>query len=488
MDVKTKEIVDFGAKGLQEDDVLKMPVLYLMDKGGKYRFWQIIVGVTKDIVEADRKDTDGEWLEEVKFIPVDDDIIARGDLPDGAQGIYWTRSGQEGGSATKITKPTYVAKGTNVGKKNYTTPFTAALRKVMSKYNDKLKDGMTPNKADLKPRDYIYTIAELCKRAGDSPWRVFPMAFHSVEDEKNWKHIKFPAIIQPKYDGTRLLSVNLQSPECEKSGIDTYSRGRENFTGQEHIIRELEELLADYPNLYLDGELWKKGYGLQDISGSSRRLKTDSKSKRDKPIKLEYHVFDSFYVDKPQEPFEKREKRLIDIFAAAKENGTKLKYVHLVPTTKVATKEDAIALYESFIEEGDSQLEGAIIRNVDSPYQLGVDKEERTYKSLKMKPRDDKEYKIVGFTEGTGKNKNLIIWICVGPSGKQFTVTPNWTEEKREKVFKLFKGDPSIFDAEFKDKLAVIQYSILSKDDMPQQPKFLRFYEPSLDEKLNELI
>jgi ATP-dependent DNA ligase len=477
MDIKTQEIVTFGEKGQLKDDVLKFPILYSMDKGKKYRFWQIVVGLTKDEIEVDRSDTDGNWLDKITFIPVTKAMIERSDLPENAQGIYWTRSGQEGG-AVKITKPTYVAKGTNIGRKNYTTAFTGAIRRVMTKYNEKIKDGNTPDKESLKPRDHVYKIEELLtsETRGKTPWRVFPMAFHSVENAKNWPKIKYPAIIQPKYDGTRLLVVS--HPDIPNQ-IDSYSRGRETYAGQEHIIDELKPMLENYPGLYVDGELWKKGYGLQDISGSSRRIKS---SKKGDPIKLEFHIFDAFYLDKAQ-TFEQRSKLLDELF-----KNHKSEYVFQVPNTIVDSKENALEIYEGFISES-SQLEGAMLRNLDSPYELGINKEERTYKSLKIKPRPESEFKIIDFTDGKGKNKNLVIWVCEGPEpkNKRFTVTPNWPEAKREKTFKLFKSNPDKFDL-FRNEEAVIEYSILSNDGMPQQPKFLRFRKPELDVKLLDLI
>ena len=164
MDVKTKEIVDFAKLGKVEDKVLKMPMLYSRDKAGKFRLWQIVAGLTAEEVEPDRDDTDGAWLESITWIPVKNSFIERGDLPDGAMGVYYTISGQEDG-AVKITKPTYVKEGTNIGKKNYTTAFTGALRKVMTDYNHKIKKGSVTNKADVKMRNDKTTIKTLSLKA-----------------------------------------------------------------------------------------------------------------------------------------------------------------------------------------------------------------------------------------------------------------------------------------------------------------------------------
>lgn len=525
MDIKTKEIVDFAKRGKIEKGVLRFPVLYSMTKAGKYRSWQVVVGIAKEEVLADRSDTDGAWLAKVKFVPVTEDLIARGDLPEGARGIYWTVSGQEGGK-TKISKPTYVEKGTNAGKKNYTTAFTAAIRKTMTLYNKKIKDGNSPKKDHLKARDHKFTFEELMREPGrgDTPWRVFPMAFKSIGDPEdirkndtaatpNLKHIKFPAYMQPKYDGTRLLVVSHPMlPEIDisdgssttqdgekpqkpqKAKIDAYSRGRETSEGNLHILRELAPVLKKFPGLYLDGELWKEGYSLQDISGSSRRTKDSKTASKSESIKLDFNVFDAFYVDKPDMPFEERIKLVEKVFL---EMGSATS-VKKVPTVQVKNKKEMLELYDQYVsdaQKNEEQLEGGMVRNRDSPYEMGTQKEERTYKSLKIKPREDAEYEIKGYTEGKGKNRGALIWIIWGPEPpkdskkkrKTASVTPNWTDEKRDQVFKLFEDDPKTFE-HFKGQEAVIQYSTLSNDDMPQQPKFLRFRKPELDTLLNDLL
>ena len=135
----------------------------------------------------------------------------------------------------------------------------------------------------------------------------------------------------------------------------------------------------------------------------------------------------------------------------------------------------------------DDDYEGAIIRNSDSPYEVGVNKEKRSYQTLKLKPRFDAEFKVVDFKQGKkGKEKGAVIWICEA-NGKEFSVTPNWPQEERYKWFKeLQKTDKkgkTRFEKTWKGKMATISYATLSNDQLPQQPKFLRFR----DEDLNHL-
>ena len=502
MDKKTKEIVDFAKTGQIDPKTgwLKFPVLYSMDKHKKFRYWQVIVGIALNQPIADRSDTDGAWISKVKFEPVTQEYIERGELPKKAEGVYWTRSGQEGG-AEKITKPTYIDKGTNTGRKNYTTSFTQSIRKCMTAFNSRVKKGSVPDKSVLKPRDEVHTFEELMglTHRGDTPWRVFPMALHNVDDTKsdNWARIKYPLFVQPKYDGTRFIVVSHPLlPTIEINGtkyhIDSYSRGREHYP-QEHILAELASTMAKYPGLHLDGELWKEGHSLQDISGSSRREKD---SKREDAVQLNFNVYDAFYVDKPKMPFEERNAIIDDFFDDLEGNRT-TSYVTRVSTVEVDNKTEFDETYQQYLDKG---YEGAVARMADSPYEVGINKEERSYQTLKRKPRDDAEWPIVGFADGKrGKEKGAIIFECARRDNdknkdkplsdrKKFTVTPNWTYKKRYNTYEFFSNNSDIFMNEFYGKEAVIEYATLSKDDIPQQLKFIRFRDPKLDEKLNTYL
>ena len=48
----------------------------------------------------------------------------------------------------------------------------------------------------------------------------------------------------------------------------------------------------------------------------------------------------------------------------------------------------------------------------------------------------DKEFKIVDFTEGEGKFKGCVIWICDIGNGKTCRVTPKGTLKQKQEWFK----------------------------------------------------
>ena len=369
-------------------------------------------------------------------------------------------------------------------------------------------------KDKLKKKGETHTLAELAKMKyrGDTPWRVYVMLLNDYNKNSNARHIKFPCYVQAKINGTHFVAVSdpvlptvtiedkdRKHPlKFENVHLDYYTRGREKFEGQEHILCELYPILAKYPGLHVTGELWKKGVHLQDISGSSRRIKeTKNKpSQRAKAIKLDLYIFDVFYIDKPKMPFKKRFALIKQIFQDLDTLDYPIKYIKMVPTYEADDKAQLESIYRSFLDE---DYEGAVVRNENSPYEMGINKENRSYQTMKMKPRPDSEFQVWGFTDGDkGKAVGAIKWICIQreedfpgtkpEERKEFNVDPNWTYEIRYKLYKKLKENPKWFDENIKGKLATISYSELSKDMIPQQPKFLQFRDEKLEQKVAKFI
>jgi hypothetical protein len=498
-----EQVIEFVQQG-KINNVLTMPTLYSINKNGKYLLWTIYIGLT---VPSD----DEEEEESTKIIPITDEYINRGKLPKHSAGTYWTISGIEGMKMTR-SENTYVFAGKNIGKKNFTTPLTQAILNARTIFNNKIRKGHVLSKKFLKKLGEVYTFEDLLsdKTRGEHPWRVFAMAVH--EYKKNKDKISYPATIQYKLDGTLFIVVhhpllpeisvlveeneeNGENEENEKERtmrLDGYSRGKETIEGQEHIYNSIYNIALKYPGLHFVGELWKEGYGLQEVSGISRR-KLDSKKKEDK-ILLDFNIFDCFYIDRPELGFMDRQQILLEISSQLGEQ----KYVKFITTHMVDDEEEMLKLYHSFIEKG---LEGAIVRNADSPYEFGINKEVRSYQSLKLKPRPDAEWPVVGFTCGKGKETNAVIWVCAEndegvvlragkilplEERKIFNVTPNQPTDLRKQIYEKLSKNQEFFQKEIYGKLLVISYSVLSNDKLPQQPKALRFREPEISEKILE--
>jgi hypothetical protein len=171
--------------------------------------------------------------------------------------------------------------------------------------------------------------------------------------------------------------------------------------------------------------------------------------------------------------------------------------IRLMPEWTVKNKNEATVLYRSFLKEG---LEGAILRNPDGVYEFGIDKEKRSEHILKFKPREDAEWPVVSYKVGVGREKNAITWTCAAndttsnpkPLNKRriFHVVPNGSIEGRDSLYaklgpppeKIGEFPKSAPFAKIYGKMLVIQYSTISNDEIPQQPKALRFHDPEVDE------
>jgi len=152
------------------------------------------------------------------------------------------------------------------------------------------------------------------------------------------------------------------------------------------------------------------------------------------------------------------------------------------------------AFAKKCLKEG---YEGAIARKDMAGYRYGYN----NYHSdnlVKIKPKFDSEYPLVGFTQGTrGKDVGAIIWECevpepLDPKDKRFTVVPNMPLEDRKRLYEclseIVEGQDgktiTRFERDLKGKPITIEYASLSaKTGKPQQPKAIavRTYENGSD-------
>jgi ATP-dependent DNA ligase len=441
------------------------PPVESKDSMGRTRKWSITIRIITGKQPVRRKinwDLDTDTVIDIKkafYKEVPTNVIAQ----------IWTEQGIEakGDSKYKVTRsiPTYITKGKNIGRSNETNVFTQALISARSKY--------------------LKRMQESSARTNTS--RYFPVAVHKYDDKPRdtSRRIIYPAAVQRKLDGGRVV-MHLERG-AEQSSAIMYTRKLKDITGNPHIIDAgtafLNEITKHYPGIYLDGEIYKHGKSLQEISGYMRR---DAKSKtmpheeKDKQastdlVKLEYHIFDVFFPDKPGIILRERLIILDAIFNLARVAKVGSAYIVKVETYIADTKEEETELYKQFLKD---KYEGSIVKNLAAPYEFGTAREIRTYQMRKRKPRYSAEYKVIGFTEGTqGKDKGAIIWILKTDANKrrglesiEFTSTPVGMDYKdRYKMFASMTKEK--FDTEFKDKMMTVEYDDISKDGVPLRAK-----------------
>ena len=257
-----------------------------------------------------------------------------------------------------------------------------------------------------------------------------------------------------KIDGTRC------SFYCVNGVIKSASRGGGDYDISTTLIRnhpKFVELFTKYPNLVLDGELYKHGKSLQQISGAVRK---------EEPCEwLEYYIYDI----QEDLSFEKRLAHILEIqeflnagFDPNREWKDDELKVQFVPHEKVSGKDNIIKLHDKYVSEG---WEGCVVRDPSATYQYGG----RGSVMLKFKMYQDAEFKITGLSEGLREEDMCFTLVTDG--GIEFKAKPMGSRELKEQYRKDL--DSLI------GKYATVKFFYLSDDGTPLQPvlKAIRDYE-----------
>jgi DNA ligase-1 len=220
------------------------------------------------------------------------------------------------------------------------------------------------------------------------------------------------------------------------------------FSGLENITEELGPATA--AGLILDGEVYSTTLPFQQFVGLVKKKKfTDADMAQLKQVNL--WVYDCVN----DKPFDERLAMLKDFFAKHK-----FAHVKLLPTEEAAAAADLKKFHDAYVAEG---YEGLIVRNKKGAYHLAT----RSADLQKYKEFEDDEYEVVGFTEGEGNDKGLVIWTCKTKDGKKFNVRPRGTHEERAALFKEA--------ASYIGKKLTVRFQELTGDGIPRFPVGITF-------------
>jgi ATP-dependent DNA ligase len=221
------------------------------------------------------------------------------------------------------------------------------------------------------------------------------------------RHLDYPLYAQPKIDGLRCLA------RWDGGGVRLLSRTGCPFQGLGPVREELAPYLRENPTLVLDGELYSDEMPFEELSGLCRR-QTAATDGHDQ--KVVYHVFDA--ITTPPMAFHERLHRL------PPESG----HIRRVPTCEVPGPTGIEPQLRKFVGQG---YEGIILRNRDGLYRKG----HRSWDLQKYKLFQEEEFPITGFTEGTGREKGLVVWECQTAGGRSFHVRPRGDHAVRRRLF-----------------------------------------------------
>ena len=409
--------------------IQKLPTLYGIEKNGKIKTWNA-------------------------------NIYLKGKNPATDPAFATIEHGQMDGK--KQTTVRDYTEGKNIGKKNETTPLEQCIAETKRKWLDKKEKESyqetipttttTSSEAaePSSPATHYKYIAATCAEK-----KYFPMLAQKFEPESSTakKHpIIFPCYVQPKLDGLRCIVY--QDPT--NGEIRRQSRTGTYFDTMSHIANSLRPFFHKFPHAVLDGELYTPDIPFEELAGLIKKKKL-SENDFNRLFAIKYHIYD--IIDE-KSSYQKRYTDIKKMFAQVAASTASLPhemppYICLVETIEAKTVAEFKAEFSRFIEEG---YEGIMLRNKGGMYRCNY----RSHDLQKYKEFEEDEFRVIGFTQGDGRDKGTVIWICETKDGKDFTVRPRGTMESRRKLFQT--GEKYV------GKMLTVIYQELTEEGKPRFP------------------
>lgn len=254
--------------------------------------------------------------------------------------------------------------------------------------------------------------------------KVFPNLipeFNVMLAEKYWDRMEElekttpDIIITQKYDGVRCVAIH------DKSGVKLFSRQGKLIEG----LHDLEEQLLWLPFGCFDGELLlnKDNIPSKDLY---RETVTVVNSKDQDKKNIIFNIFDTCEIKGFENgyysvPCIERKKVIQEL-----EEQMKPDWWKSVPILYYG-KYNKDIVQQELNKQIALEHEGVMVNIANAPYEA-----KRTKNILKVKAMQDCDLKIIGFEEGTGKNKGTLGAIIVDYKGFEVRVGSGFTDQDRE--------------------------------------------------------
>lgn len=298
-------------------------------------------------------------------------------------------------------------------------------------YNSEVKKFKDKGYIEVDKHPNNYSLDNLEEIFGDVKTNQYgvikPQLAKQSEKVTNPKIYNKKWMISRKLDGVKALFY------YKDGEIHTASRGGENYDAATTHLRTNPELLYFFsrnPNVILDGELFKRGKSLQQISGAARMEKNAYDCDW-----LEYWVYDCYFIDKP-------EMVAIDRYVFLLENSSFFLYsginndeenepIKILIHDTVEGWDNMIQAHNQYVSEG---FEGACITDPDKPYKPGS----RGNQLIKIKQYKSEDFKVVGYELGLRGSEDMT-FICELEDGRTFKAMPVGDRETKAEYVENFE-------------------------------------------------
>ena len=242
------------------------------------------------------------------------------------------------------------------------------------------------------------------------------------------------------------LSQKLNGNRCTYYNGEFYTRQNKKYAGLDHIKKDIEQI-PNANDYVFDGELiYKNKEGLSDSSAFQKgtgiaQSKTGSKEEL-KIVLFDVILKEEFENKISKETYKTRKQHLLNLKKYETEN------IEIVKMFYEGTNQSEIWEWLDFCEDND--MEGCMI-NLDAPYEC-----KRTKNLMKVKKFYDFDLKIIGYEEGTGRNKNKLGALIVDYKGNNVKVGSGYNDKEREEFWENRE--------DLLGRVITVKYKEISKD------------------------
>lgn len=287
----------------------------------------------------------------------------------------------------------------------------------------------------------------------------YPCMLCAPFEQKLVDKIKFPASVQLKMDGMRFNAIVIGGK------VEFRSRNGKEIQLLGNLEKEFATLAAGNDCVF-DGELlvMDKGKILDRQTGNGILNKANkgtisaSDAAKVHATVWDYIPYADFLAGECKMPYLNRFGILYGMTMPTK--------IHLVESTGVKSIEEAQAIFEQYLAEGQ---EGIILKDLSGTWQ-----DKRVKHQIKFKGELECDLRIVAIEEGSGKYKGMLgAVICESADGVvKVRVGSGFNDDQRKKLGK-----------EIVDKIVAVKYNSRIKNKLGEESLFLPIFVEVRDDK-----